>query len=124
MDVRPIRTDADHALALAEIERLWGAPAGTPQGDKLDVLVTLVDAYEETRWPMESVDPVEALQYAIDEMGRSQAELAALLGSRSRASEVLKRQRPLTVAMIRKISSAWKIPAEILVRPYKDGRAA
>src|SRR5215210_3529960 len=110
MDIRPIRTDEDHAAALREIERLWGAPAGSPEGDKLDVLATLVDAYETGRWPMADTDPVAVLRFAIDEMGYSQSDLAAILGSHSRASEVLNRKRALTIEMIDKISKAWRIP--------------
>lgn len=127
MDVRPIRTDEDHSAALAEIEACWGAPEGTEAGDKLDLLVTLVEAYEARRWPIaadESFDPVDVLHYAIDELGHTQAELAELFGSRSRASEVLARRRALTVEMIYKINEAWKVPAELLVRPYKVLRAA
>lgn len=124
VDVRPIRNDADHAAALAEIEQLWGAEPDTPEGDRLDVLLPLVEAYEENRWPIEARDPVEALIFAIEEMGHSQAELAELLGSRSRASEVLNRKRALTVEMIHKISTAWHIPAAVLVRPYKLESAA
>jgi HTH-type transcriptional regulator / antitoxin HigA len=127
MDIRPIRTDEDHRAALAEIEACWGAPEGTEAGDRLDVLVALVESYEARRWPVEAdekFDPVEVLRYAIDELGHTQAELAELLGSRSRASEVLARKRALNVDMIHKISEAWKIPAELLVRPYKIERAA
>lgn len=118
MNIRPIRSDEDHTEALAEIERLWGAPDGSPDGDKLDVLATLVEAYEETRWPIEAPDPVDVLRYAISDLGHSQAELAELLGSRSRASEVLNRRRALNVDMVHKISTKWHIPADILVRPY------
>jgi HTH-type transcriptional regulator/antitoxin HigA len=118
MDIRPIRNDEDHAAALREIERLWGAPLGSPEGDKLDVLATLVDAYESTRWPATEADPVDMLRFAIDEMGHSQAELGTLLGSRSRASEVLNRRRALTIEMIDRISRAWSIPREVLARPY------
>jgi HTH-type transcriptional regulator / antitoxin HigA len=127
MDIRPIRTDADHRAALAEIEACWGAPEGSEKGDRLDVLLALVDLYEARRWPMETgkrFDPVDVLHYAIDELGHTQAELAELLGSRSRASEVLARRRVLTVAMIHKIAEAWKIPADLLVRPYRVKRAA
>ncbi|MGM4886449.1 helix-turn-helix domain-containing protein [Tardiphaga sp. 20_F10_N6_6] len=121
MDIRPIRNDDDHMAALREIERLWGAATGTDDGDKLDVLATLVEKYEETRWPsVDASDPVDLLNYAIDELGHTQAELAELLGSRSRASELLNRRRPLTVEMIHKISEAWKIPAELLVRPIRS----
>lgn len=127
MNIRPIRSDADHRAALAEIESCWGAAEGTDAGDKLDVLVALVESYETRRWPIESTDafdPVDVLQYAIEELGHTQAELAELLGSRSRASEVLSRKRALNVDMIHKISEGWKIPAELLVRPYKVERAA
>ena len=127
MNIRPIRTDADHRAALAEIDKCWGAPEGTEKGDKLDVLVALVEAYEARRWPIESgdaFDPVDVLHYAIEELGHTQAELADLLGSRSRASEILSRRRALTVEMIHKISEAWRIPADVLVRPYKVERAA
>ena len=91
------------------------------------MLVTLVEAYEERRWPIappRRFDAVGVLQYAIDELGHTQAELAELLGSRSRASEVLARKRALNVEMIHKISEAWKIPAELLVRPYRLRKAA
>jgi HTH-type transcriptional regulator / antitoxin HigA len=127
MDIRPIRTDEDHRTALAEIEACWGAREGTQQGDKLEILVSLVELYEAKRWPIESgqnFDPIDVLHYAIEELGHSQGELAKLLGSRSRASEILSRRRALTVEMIHKISEAWKIPADLLVRPYKRERAA
>jgi HTH-type transcriptional regulator/antitoxin HigA len=127
MDIRPIRTDKDHHAALAEIDACWGAPEGTEEGDKLDVLVALVESYEARRWPIESdesFDPINVLHYAVEELGHSQAELAELLGSRSRASEILSRRRALTVDMIHKIGEAWKIPADLLVRPYKIERAA
>jgi HTH-type transcriptional regulator/antitoxin HigA len=127
MDIRPIRTEEDHRAALAEIDACWGAPDGTEAGDKLDVLVALVERYEARRWPIEpgqSFDPIDVLQDAIDELGHSQAELAELLGSRSRASEILSRRRALTVEMIHKIGEAWKIPADLLVRPYDIVSAA
>lgn len=127
MEVRPIRTDEDHRAALAEIEASWGALEGTEAGDKLDVLLALVDAYETKRWPIDiddNFDPIDVLNHAIEELGRTQAELAELLGSRSRASEILSRRRALTVEMIHKISAAWRIPADLLVRPYKIERAA
>ena len=124
MDIQPIRSDEDHRAALAEIEACWGAREGTERGDKLEVLVA---SYEARRWPTGrdvKFDPIDTLQYAIDELGHTQAELAELLGSRSRASEILSRRRALTVEMIHKISEAWKIPADLLVRPYRLGRAA
>src|ERR1700692_742678 len=120
MEIHPIRNEEDHAAALREIERLWGAAAGTEAGDKLDILATLVEKYEDSRWPnIDASDPIDLLNYAIEEQGHSQAELAELLGSRSRESELLNRRRPLTVEMIHKISEAWKIPADLLVRPSR-----
>jgi HTH-type transcriptional regulator/antitoxin HigA len=119
MDIRPIRNDDDHRLALREVERLWGAEEGTPDGDKLDVLATLIEAYEDRYYPVPDVDPIDILHFAIEDMGHSQAELAEILGSRPRASEVLSRKRRLTVEMIAKISDAWRIPVEALAKPYR-----
>ena len=127
MQIRPVRNEKDHRAALAEIEKLWGASNGTPEGDKLDVLVTLVETYEDRRWPLKSrrrFDPVDVLHYAIAELGHTQAELADILGSRSRASEVLARRRPLTLEMIQKITACWKMPADLLVQPYRLAAAA
>jgi HTH-type transcriptional regulator/antitoxin HigA len=120
MEIRPIKNDDDHSAALREIEKLWGSAQGTEDGDKLDILATLVERYEESRWPnVDASDPIDLLNYAIEELGHSQAELAELLGSRSRASELLNRRRPLTVEMIHRISQAWKISADLLVRPSR-----
>ena len=127
MQIRPVRTDKDHRAALAEINTCWGASEGTDEGDRLDVLLALVEIYEAKRWPIDidgSFDPIDVVNYAIEELGHTQAKLAELLDSRSRASEILSRRRALTVDMINKISETWKIPADLLVRPYKIERAA
>jgi HTH-type transcriptional regulator / antitoxin HigA len=127
MEIRLIRTDKDHRAALAEIDACWGAAEGSEEGDRLDVLLALVEIYEARRWPIDiddNFDPIDVLGYAIDELGHTQAELAEILGSRSRASEILSRRRALTVDMIHKVSEAWKIPADLLVRPYKIERVA
>ena len=127
MDIRPIRTDEDHRAALAAIDACWGAPEGSEEGDKLDILVALVESYEARRWPIDSdkrFDPVYVLRYAIEELGHTESELAGLLGSRARVSEILSRRRALTVNMIHKLSEAWKIPADLLVRPYRADSAA
>jgi HTH-type transcriptional regulator/antitoxin HigA len=119
MEIRPIKNDEDHAAALAEIAKLWDAVEGSESDDKLDLLATLVSRYEATRWPTEgNMDPIELLHFAIDELGHTQAELAELLESRSRASEVLNRKRALSIEMIRKINEAWKLPLELLIKPY------
>jgi HTH-type transcriptional regulator/antitoxin HigA len=118
MDIRPIRTDEDHQAALAEIEALWEAPEGSPEEERLDVLATLVDAYEEQRWPTDALDPIEAIEAAMEHEGRTRADLAEVIGQ-SRATEILQRKRPLTLPMIRKIAAAWKVPERILVKEYK-----
>jgi HTH-type transcriptional regulator/antitoxin HigA len=122
MEIQPIKTDKDYREALKEIDRLWLSPEGTPEGDRLDVLIALVVAYEEKHWPPEPEtlsDPVEIILAHIDVTGRTQDDLAKRLGSRSRASEILNRKRALTLEMIRKLEREWKIPAELLIRPYK-----
>ena len=124
MDIRPLRDEADHAVALAEIDRLWDSPEGSPEADKMEVLAILVEDYESRHHAFPRATPLEILRYAIDKMGRTQSELAALVGSRSRASELLGGKRRLTVANIHAISQAWHIPPELLVAPYKVERAA
>jgi HTH-type transcriptional regulator / antitoxin HigA len=117
MDIRPIRTDADHEAALREIEALWGAEEGSDAGDRLDVLVTLVEAYEARRWPIAPLDPVQAIEAAMAMNGYTRAELATLIGQ-SRATEVLARKRALSLSMIRKIAAAWRVPEKALVQEY------
>jgi HTH-type transcriptional regulator/antitoxin HigA len=118
MDIRPIRNPRDHAEAVSEIERLWGARIGSPESDKLEVLAILVDAYEHDHFPIEDLDPIETIKAHMDMAGYSQADLAELFGSRSRASEILGRKRPLNLQQVQKIVDAWKIPAGLLARPY------
>jgi antitoxin component HigA of HigAB toxin-antitoxin module len=117
-EIHPIRNDRDHEAALREIERLWGAPENSPEGDRLDVLATLVETYEGRRWPMDDADPVEAIEAAMAYEGHSRADLGRLIGP-SRATEVLQRKRALTLPMIRKIASAWHVPERVLVKEYR-----
>lgn len=123
MQIRPIRTDADHGAALREIEALWGADVGTPEGDRLDVLATLVEAYEDRRWPIHELDPVEAIEAAMAQEGRSRGDLASLIGE-SRATEILRRKRHLTLPMIRKIAASWRVPERVLVKDYPLARSS
>ena len=116
MDIRPIRTDEDHANLLREIDRLWHFPDDSPENDKLDVLATLVEAYEKNRWPTGPVSPRDILEFAISDMGRSRNELRDLVGSR--AATLLSGRRQLSLADDRKISAAWQIPIQLLVAPY------
>lgn len=117
MQIRSIRTDEDHENALREIEGLWGAEEGTEAGDRLDVLVTLVETYESRRWPIEPLDPARAIEAAMEMNGYTRAQLAALI-DQSRATEVLSRHRALTLPMIRKISAAWHVPAKLLIQDH------
>lgn len=118
MEIRPIRTNDDLTAALTRIDALWGKESGTTEGDELDILLDLVEHYENKHFPIAPMEPIELLRMHMETTARSQADLAALLGSRPRASEVLNRKRALTVDMIHKLSSEWHIPADCLVRPY------
>lgn len=117
MKIRPIRTEADYDAALRAIEKYFDRPPrkGSPEADRFDVLATLIEAYERKRWPIDPPAAVDAILYRMETAGYTQADLARLLGSRSRASEVLSRKRPLTLAMIRKLSREWNIPADCLI---------
>ena len=115
-EIKPVRSDEDHAAAMLEIGRLWGSPIGSPDGDRLDVLVTLVEAYEIERWPMGASDPIEAIKARLEQKGLSEADLVPLIGSRESVAEVLDRRRELTLAMIRSLHRALGIPAEVLIR--------
>ncbi len=115
MYIHPIRNDRDHARALREIEKLWGAHAGSPEAEKLEVLVTLVDAYEAKHHPIEPPDPIEAIRFRMEQEGLTRADLEKLIGSRARVSEVLSGRRPLTLAMIRRLRDALGISADVLI---------
>ncbi len=118
MEIKPIKTEADYEGALKEIEQLWGASYGSPEGDKLDVLVTLVEAYEEKHYPIPPPDPIEAILHYMENQGLSEQDLESYLGSHLYVSEVLNRQRGLSLDMIRKLHMELGIPADILVQPY------
>ena len=118
MNIRPIKNEADYDTALAEIDRLMGAAPESPESDELNVLVTLVEAYESEHWPIEAPDPVSAIEYVMEARGFRQKDLAAVIGSQTRASEVMNRRRPLTLPMIRALSAKWGLPADLLVREY------
>jgi len=118
MQIRPIKTKADHRAALKEIERLLEARPGTPAGDRLDVLTTLVERYEEQHEPIEPPDPIDALLYHMESRGLVRRDLEPYLGSRARVAEVLNRRRTLTIDMIRKLHAGLGISADVLIRPY------
>lgn len=113
--LKPIRTKKDAVAAKREIERLWDAAPGTPEHDRLEILATLLAAYEEAHCPIEPPDPVEAIRFRMEQMGISRKDLEACIGSRARVSEILGRKRSLTLPMIRRLHAALGIPAEILL---------
>lgn len=116
MEIKPIRSDADHDDVLWEVERLWGSAPGTPEGDRLDVLVTLAEAWEREHVPMPPPGPLEAIRFRLEQLGLDQKALVGIIGTRSRVHEVMKGERPLTLRMIRRLSSEFGISADILVR--------
>jgi HTH-type transcriptional regulator/antitoxin HigA len=118
MQIRPIKTKADHRAALKEIERLIDAKPGTPAGDRLEVLTTLVERYESQHEPIDPPNPVDALLYYMESRGLTRRDLEPFLGSRARVAEVLNRRRPLTIDMIRKLNKGLGISADVLIRPY------
>jgi HTH-type transcriptional regulator/antitoxin HigA len=118
MRIRPIKTKADHREALKAIEKLMGARPGTPDGDRLDVLTTLVERYEEQVDAIEPPDPIEALRYHMESRGITRRDLEPFIGSRARVAEVLNRRRALTIDMIRRLHEGLGISAEVLIRPY------
>jgi len=123
MDIRPLRTEDDYKTALGEIENLWGAPYSSPEGDRLEVLVTLVEAYEQKHYPIDPPDPIEAILHQMESQGLNRRDLEPLLGSRGRVSEILNRKRPLSIEMIRSLHTSLGISADVLVQPYELRRA-
>lgn len=122
MDIRPLRTESDYNWALAEIERYFtNEPViGTPEADRFDVLAALIAAYEHEHWRIEAPDPVAAIRSRMEQSGYTQADLAHLLGSRSRASEILAGRRSLSMEHVRRLHAAWQIPAEALIQPVRE----
>ena len=120
MDIRPIRTKADYKAALALASRIVDKDpkAGTPDGDRLDVLATLIQAYEAQHYPIPAPDPIECLLHVMEARAMTRKDLEPYIGSRGRVSEILNRTRPLSLTMIRNLHAALDIPAEILVREY------
>ncbi len=119
MNILPIKNEADYEAMLERINQLMDAERDTPEGDELEVLALIVEAYEDTHYPIAGTDPIEYLKYVMECQGYKQKDLARLLNSRPRASEILNRQRLLNLTMIRLISKTWQVPAEPLLRVYK-----
>ena len=124
MNIKPVRTKADHRAALKQIESLMNARANTPEGERLDVLVTLVEAYERKHVPMDMPDPVEAIKFVMEQRGLTVKDLESMIGRTNRIYEVLNRKRPLTLKMIWRLHQGLGIPAECLIKPSDERQAA
>ena len=122
-EVKPIRTKRDYEAALKEVERLWGTKAGTRDGDRLDVLATLIDAYETEHYPMDPPDPIEAIKFRMEQQGLTRRDLEDIIGTRTRIAEVLNRKRGLSIEMIRRLHQRLGISAEVLIRPSRKTAA-
>ncbi|WP_374834085.1 helix-turn-helix domain-containing protein [Paenochrobactrum pullorum] len=123
-DLKPIRTESDYDEALADVERLWGAKSGTPEGDRLDVLATLIDVYVAKNYPMDPPDPVEAIRFRMEQQGLTRKDLEPMIGPRNRVADVLNRKRSLSIDMIRQLHIRLGISAEVLIRPSRMDKVA
>ena len=119
MELKLIRTKKDYRAALAEVDRLWDAPAKSPAADQLDVLTLLIEQYEREHFPIADPDPIDFLRHVMEARGLTRKDLEPYIGPRGRVSDILNRIRPLTLEMIRKLAEGLKLPAEVLIRPYR-----
>lgn len=124
MNIKPVKTKAGHRDALKEIETLMNAHANTPEGERLDILVTLVEAYERKHFPMDLPDPVEAIKFAMEQRGLTVKDLESMIGRTNRIYEVLNHKRPLTLKMIRRLHEGLGIPAACLIKQPQERRVA
>jgi HTH-type transcriptional regulator/antitoxin HigA len=122
MEIKPIRNECDYEVALRRIETLWGARAGTSDGDELDVLVALTEGYEREHYPIDNPDPIEAIKFRLEQSGKDFRALIGVIGQRTRVYEVMRGARPLSLNMIRKLHSKLQIPAEVLIQPTRTER--
>src|SRR5271166_5315826 len=122
-EVRPIRSNRDYEAALKEVERLWGAKTGTRDGDRLDVLATLIDAFEAEHYPMDPPDPIDAIKFRMEQQGLTRRDLEEIIGTRTRIAEVLTRKRGLSIAMIRRLHERLGISADVLIQPSRKNAA-
>jgi HTH-type transcriptional regulator / antitoxin HigA len=118
-DMKPIRTEADYEAALEQVAALWGSASNTPEGDRLDVLATLIDVYEAKHHPLDPPDPVEAIKFRMEQQGMTRKDLEDIIGTRTRIAEVLNRKRSLSIGMIRRLHDQLGISAEILIQPSR-----
>ena len=123
MEIKPIRSESDYEQVLRRIEKLWGSPQGTIEGDELDVLVTLLEAYEREHYPIDLPDPIDAIKFRLEQTGKNLGALIGIIGQRTRVYEVMRGARPLSLNMIRKLNKELQIPAEALIQPSRRRQA-
>jgi HTH-type transcriptional regulator/antitoxin HigA len=124
MDIKPIRSEADYERALRRVERLWDSPEGSARSDELDILATLIEAYERRHYPIDLPSPIEAVKFRLEQLGKDTRALIGIIGQRPRVYEVMQGKRPLSLNMIRNLHQKFGIPAEVLIRPARRSRRA
>jgi HTH-type transcriptional regulator/antitoxin HigA len=121
MDIKPIRAEADYERALRRVEELWDSPEGSVESDELDILTTLIEAYEREHYPIDLPDPVEAIRFRLEQKGKDFRALIGVIGQRTRVYEVMRGKRPLSLNMIRNLHEKLEIPAEVLIQSVRRG---
>jgi HTH-type transcriptional regulator/antitoxin HigA len=122
MDIKPIRSESDYERALRRVEELWDSPKGSAESDELDILATLIEAYEQEHYPIELPDPIEAIKFRLEQKGKDSSALIGVIGQRTRVYEVMQGKRPLSLNMIRNLHQEFDIPAEVLIQPARRKR--
>ena len=122
MDIKPIRGEADYERALRRVEELWDTPEGSSESDELDILATLIEAYEQEHYPIELPNPIEAIKFRLEQKGKDSSALIGVIGQRTRVYEVMQGKRPLSLNMIRNLHDKFDIPAEVLIQPARRKR--
>src|SRR6266702_7425076 len=122
MDIKPIRGEADYERALRRVEELWDSPEGSAESDELEILTTLIEAYERDHYPIDLPDPIEAIKFRLEQKGKDSRALIGVIGQRTRVYEVMRGKRPLSLNMIRNLHEKFDIPAEGLIQPARRGR--
>ena len=122
MEIKPIKGDADYERALRRVEELWDSREGSAENDELDILTTLIEAYEREHYPIDLPDPIEAIKFRLEQTGKDSRALIGVIGQRTRVYEVMRGKRPLSLNMIRNLHEKLDIPAEVLIQPARRGR--
>ncbi len=118
MTIKPIKSEKDYLQAMQRLEVIFDAKPNTPEGDELEILSILIDEYEQSRFPIDLPDPIEAVKFRMEQMGYTQKDLANVIGLKSRASEILNKKRKLSLSMIRNLHNEMNIPTDVLIQPY------